>query len=174
MKKDKQLLPVTHHPALGTAALDWSEDHDERQWWRLHATGDWQDTPAIRRPRVLLEIPNLVLAATVATLFEEEGYDVTHCGGPGETPYGCPLARGLRCPIADQADVIVDDLGLTTPEARAVWTGHDATHASTPRVLVRGPGDPVVKTVPGRAAIVGPLTRKAILDAVGHASARAR
>lgn len=173
MDTNKQLFPVPHRPALGTASLGWSRDHDERQWWHLHAGGDWQATPAIRRPRVLVEMPNPVLAATVATLFEEEGYDVTHCGGPGHTPYGCPLARGLRCPIADQADIIVDGLGLVTPEGRAVWAGHEATHAGTPRVLVRGPGDPAVKAAPGRASIAGPLTRQGILEAVEHAAGRA-
>lgn len=164
------LIDTPHHPALGIASLDWSKDYDERQWWHLHSATGRQATPSIRRPRVLLEMPGIALRATVGTLLREEGYDVTVCAGPGCTPFGCPLTKGLRCPIADQADVIVHDLGLTTPEGRAVWKGHDATHANTPRVLVQGVGDPPVRPGPGREMLLGPLTRQAVLAAVERAA----
>jgi len=174
MDTKAELFPVTHHPALGVASLEWSDDHDERQWWHLHALSG-PGVPGIRRPRVLLEMPSMPLAATVATVLQEEGYDVAQCCGPAQVPYGCPLTRGMRCPIADDADVIIDGLGLTTPDDRAVWAGHDATHADTPQVLVIAPGAPAiaVRQRPGRACILGPLTRQAILAAVEHVAGRA-
>ncbi|HEU5004162.1 MAG TPA: hypothetical protein VFW71_15475 [Actinomycetota bacterium] len=157
-----------HHPALGPGSLAWSDDHDERQWWHMHTSGIPGSTPPIRRPRVLLEMPGVALPATVATVLRDQGYDVTVCGGPADTAFGCPLMKGLRCPMADQADVIIDDLGLTTIEGRAVWQGHEATHPGTPRMLLRGIGDPPIRIRPGREMLFGPLTRETLLEAVGR------
>lgn len=155
----------------GPEVLDWSDSHDERLWWRLHAAPDTAIAPPIRRPRVLLEMPGIALASVAAEALREQGYDVTVCAGPATAPYGCPLTRGLRCPIADQADVIVHDLGLTTPDGRAVWQGHEETQAATPRVLVLGVGDRAPRLRPGLQVITGPLTSKALIEAVDHALA---
>lgn len=65
--------------------------------------------------------------------------------------------------------MIVHDLGLTTSDGRAVWQGHDETHAVTPRVLVQGLGDNVPRAKPGRQAIPSPLTEKGLIDAVAAA-----
>lgn len=170
METSDGLFGTRHHPTLGIASLDWSDDHDERQWWHLHTAAGLETTPPIRRPRVLLEMPGIALPATVGKMLREQGYDVTTCAGPGGIPFGCPLTRGLRCPIADQADVIVHDLGLTTPEGRAVWKGHEATNANTPRVLVQCLGDPPVRLKAGQEMLLGPLTRQTVLAAVQRAA----
>jgi len=156
-------------PAWGLAAFGWSDSHDERLWWQRHTAPDAGTTPPTRQPRVLLEMPGTVLPAVVETALREQGYEVAVCGGPAAAPYGCPITRGLRCPIADQADVIVFDLGLTTADGRAVWEGHEETHAVTPRILVQGVGDPSPRPRPGRQVVTGPLTKKILVDAIERA-----
>ena len=53
---------------------------------------------------------------------EEAGYEVLLCPGPGEPDYVCLGGRGLACPLAEPADVVVlgmqlrsDDMQQGTP-----------------------------------------------------------
>jgi hypothetical protein len=43
---------------------------------------------------------------------EAEGYEVTGCPGPTRPDYTCVGSRTQRCPLADNADVVVLDLVL--------------------------------------------------------------
>lgn len=51
---------------------------------------------------------------------EGEGYDVMFCPGPAEPDYTCLGGRGLPCPLAQAADVVVIDLTLRSD---AMMTG---------------------------------------------------
>lgn len=64
-----------------------------------------------RRPRLLIEDGRPALAVSDFSLFQDAGFDVAFCGGPGDdlpadlTP--CPLLRGQRCALVDGADVVL-------------------------------------------------------------------
>ena len=50
--------------------------------------------------------------ARIGRLLEREGFDVILCPGPGAPDYICAGGRGLPCPIAQDADVVVLDMRL--------------------------------------------------------------
>ena len=57
----------------------------------------WQSAAgAARRPRVLVEDDHPALAISDFSLFEEAGFDVAFCSGPGDEPDACPVLRGGR------------------------------------------------------------------------------
>ncbi|HEV2685401.1 MAG TPA: hypothetical protein VGW79_02055 [Actinomycetota bacterium] len=50
----------------------------------------------------------------IGDLLERGGFTVMSCPGPGEPDYVCVGGRGLRCPLAEEADVIVLDMRLAS------------------------------------------------------------
>ncbi|HLW15786.1 MAG TPA: hypothetical protein VKV69_00305 [Actinomycetota bacterium] len=50
----------------------------------------------------------------IGTLLEDEGFDVVVCPGPQGPDYICLGGRGLPCPLAHDADVVVLDLRLAS------------------------------------------------------------
>ncbi len=64
------------------------------------------------------------------------GYQVASCGGPRVLPHQrCPLVAGDGCPLIDQADVVVNGLGISTAANRAVLEAVRARRESLPVVV---------------------------------------
>lgn len=62
------------------------------------------------RPRVLIEDDHPALAISDFSLFEQAGFDVAFCSGPGRDLTACPLLRGEQCPLATHADAVLHGL----------------------------------------------------------------
>ena len=73
-----------------------------RTWFSPGLTG--------RRPRLLIEDGRPALAISDFSLFEEAGFDVAFCSGPGSDPGACPLLRGEQCALVAGADVVLHGL----------------------------------------------------------------
>jgi hypothetical protein len=63
-----------------------------------------------RRPRLLVEDSRPALAISDFSLFQDAGFDVAFCSGPGSDPRGCPLLRGQQCALVAGADVVLHGL----------------------------------------------------------------
>lgn len=63
-----------------------------------------------RRPRVLIEDDDRVLAVSDLHQFGDAGFDVAVCSGPGVSRSECPLLSGTACPLVDGADVVLHRL----------------------------------------------------------------
>lgn len=71
----------------------------------------WQEPGrAGRRPRILIEDDHPALAISDFSLFEQAGFDVAYCSGPGDDQAACPLLRGQRCPLVAGADAVLHGL----------------------------------------------------------------
>ncbi len=73
-----------------------------------------------RRPRLLIEDARPALAISDFSLFEDAGFDVAFCRGPGDDPGACPLLNGQRCVLVDRADVVLHGLGTPLDVAAAI------------------------------------------------------
>jgi len=73
---------------------------------RVH-TRTWS-SPGLagRRPHLLVEDSRPALAISDFSLFQDAGFDVAFCRGPGD----CPLLRGQQCMLAAGADVVLHGL----------------------------------------------------------------
>jgi hypothetical protein len=74
-----------------------------RTMWSSHG-------PAGRRPRLLVEDSRAALAISDYSLFQDAGFDVAFCRGPGSDPGACPLLRGQQCMLVAGADVVLHGL----------------------------------------------------------------
>ena len=63
-----------------------------------------------RRPRLLIQDDHPVLAISDFSLFEQAGFDIAYCSGPGDDLAACPLLRGQRCPLVADADAVLHGL----------------------------------------------------------------
>ncbi len=63
-----------------------------------------------RRPRLLVEDDHPALAIADFSAFQQAGFDVAYCSGPGEPPGDCPLLRGQRCAVLAGADAVLHGL----------------------------------------------------------------
>jgi hypothetical protein len=63
-----------------------------------------------RRPRLLVEDSRPALAISDFSLFQDAGFDVAFCRGPGSDPDACPLLRGQQCTLVAGADVVLHGL----------------------------------------------------------------
>jgi len=61
-------------------------------------------------PRLLIEASLPALAISDFRLFQQAGFDVAFCPGPGSDLRSCPLLHGRRCVLADKADVVLHGL----------------------------------------------------------------
>jgi hypothetical protein len=73
-----------------------------RAWKRADRAG--------RRPRVLIEDSHPALAISDFSLFEQAGFDVAFCSGPGPDLAACPLLHDQPCPVLARADAVLHDL----------------------------------------------------------------
>jgi hypothetical protein len=62
------------------------------------------------RPRVLIEDSHPALAISDFAMFEQAGFDVAYCSGPGSDPAACPVLRGRPCPVLAGADAVLHGL----------------------------------------------------------------
>jgi hypothetical protein len=63
-----------------------------------------------RRPRILIEDAHPALEISDFSLFEQAGFDVAFCSGPGNDMAACPLMNGQRCPLVAGADAVLHGL----------------------------------------------------------------
>jgi hypothetical protein len=87
------------------------------------------------------------LREIVGDWLEVEGFQVTQCPGPGGPDYQCVGTEQGRCPLAEEATVVVLDLWLET----------DADHTGAPSTdllaYYRSAGRPIVALDHGRVGI---------------------
>jgi RimJ/RimL family protein N-acetyltransferase len=108
------------------------------------------------RPRVLVEVPGGRWHAEAAA--RDAGYQVLSCPGPRPGPGGhCPLLEGRRCPLADQADVVVLSLAVDGP-GEAILRRHRTANPDTP-VCVASHRQADLEAAEGLADEVMPITR---------------
>lgn len=72
------------------------------------------------RPRVLIEDGHPALAISDFSMFEQAGFDVAFCSGPGRDLAACPLLCGRPCPILAGADAVLHGLDLGLGVAAAI------------------------------------------------------
>ena len=75
---------------------------------------------AAHRPRILIEDDRPALAISDFSLFEQAGFDVGFCSGPGPGEAACPLPRGERCPALSGADAVLHGLDPRLGIAEAI------------------------------------------------------
>ena len=73
-----------------------------------------------RRPRILVEDDHPALTISDFSLFEQAGFDVAYCSGPGDDLAACPLLRGQRCPLVAAADAVLHGLDPALGVAAAI------------------------------------------------------
>ena len=96
----------------------------------------WSEARNRQRPRVLIEDPDPVLQGAEFRCFEDAGFDVAVCTGPGNGD-ACPLEEGGDCRLAELADVVVMGPGMAPHRAEVA--------AEMQR---RRPGVPIVVQIP--------------------------
>lgn len=111
--------------------------------------------------------------ATIADWLEAADYDVLLCPGPGSPGYVCLGGRGLACPLAEPADVVVvsmrlqsDDLMQGTPG----WVLLGYYYAEQGRGVVALSGDrDAIHPLPDEQVSVlrRPVDRDELVEAVG-------
>ncbi len=79
---------------------------------------------AFGRPRVLVEDDHPALAISDFSRFQEAGFDVAFCSGPGRTPEDCPLLRGAECEVLASADAVLHGLDGQLGVAAAIRRRH--------------------------------------------------
>jgi hypothetical protein len=87
-----------------------------RRAWNSHGG-------AGRRPRLLIEDDHPALAISDFSLYEEAGFDVAFCSGPGAAG-DCPLLHGKDCAVLAGADVVLHGLDPGLGIAAAVQRQH--------------------------------------------------
>jgi len=104
--------------------------------WQHILTSHW--VPAAGRPsplRVLIETCDPLAQISDFTAFREAGLEIAVCSGPAPHAGGCPLLRGERCGLADEADAVLVELDLYGDMARRVVDALVASHPRTPVVV---------------------------------------
>src|SRR5690348_13903351 len=119
------------------------------------------------RPRVLIEDDHLALAISDFSLFEQAGFDVAFCSGPGRDRAACPLLRGRRCPLVTGTDAVLHGLDPALGVAAAIGR----YSPGVPVVAKQGRGaDGSLPSVPeGCQPLVFPCSVKGQIDALWRA-----
>jgi hypothetical protein len=85
------------------------------------------------RPRLLIEDPDRALQLSDFRLFDEGGFDVALCCGPGPCE-PCSLVEEGRCQLAAEADVVLIGPGMA-PERAELAAAHHRTRPELPVVV---------------------------------------
>lgn len=122
------------------------------------------------RPRVLVEHHDANVGVAIGNLLAAEGYDVATCTGPTDRR-SCPVADGVPCPRAREADVVVFGLEVEDELDREVLVGLKASVAGTPIVVEIPPARVPLyqQELTGCVAVPRPMTRETVLNAVERA-----
>jgi CheY-like chemotaxis protein len=76
-------------------------------------------------PMVLLVQSDAVERELLGTWFEMSGFDVTACPGPSAPTYVCIGDRTGRCPLIDEADVVVLDCRIDSDDVLEGTAAYD-------------------------------------------------
>lgn len=129
--------------------------------------------------RVLVENADPAELWADERILRRAGFEVGTCQGPegpaDAFPFGrCMLAAEGRCPLVDEADVVVFGLHLTHPSSREVLQAHRRRHHDKPTCIeatsleLRRMSD----LVAGYERITFPATGSRLLEAVGNCVTR--
>ncbi|MGE5287646.1 MAG: hypothetical protein ACM3ML_10670 [Micromonosporaceae bacterium] len=129
----------------------------------------WYVGGSAHRPRVLVESDNPALAISDFSMFQDAGFDVAFCSGPGGTPEACPLLRGQECAVLTGADAVLHKLDHRLGIAAAI-------HRQRPSIPVvveeRRSADGDMPAVPdGCVPLPYPCSVKGQVDALRRALA---
>jgi len=80
----------------------------------------WSNGAAGHRPRILVEDDHPALAISDFSMFQQAGFDVGWCSGPGADPASCPLLSGGDCPALAGADAVLHGLDVRSGVAAAI------------------------------------------------------
>jgi len=103
---------------------------------------------------------------------DEAGYsDVMFCPGPAAPDYTCLGGRGVACPLANAADVIVIDLQLQSDDMLTGTPGWQLLifymELGRPIVVISGQDDPVRPRPDGKVRVIKrPAERDELLEAI--------
>jgi hypothetical protein len=125
-----------------------------------------------RRPRLLVEDSRPALAISDFSLFQDAGFDVAFCHGPGSDPGACPLLRGQQCTLVARADVVLHGLDPGLCVAAAI-----RRHRPELPVVVEQPRQEPGATYPvpaGCLPLPYPCSVRGQIDALLRAEAAAR
>jgi hypothetical protein len=100
----------------------------------------WSEVRDRRRPRLLVEDPHAAFEVAEFRCFEDAGFDVAVCTGPGEG-VPCPLEEGADCRLAELADVVVMGPGMA-PHRAAVAAEMHRRRPEVPVVVQMRRDDP--------------------------------
>jgi hypothetical protein len=100
-------------------------------------TAEWRKLDR-RRVHLLIEDPQAAWFSQFET-YRAAGFEVTVCSGPGGADDACPHLRGERCPLWEEADVVLCSLPDTEASRTIVERGQ-ADHPAT-QVIVSPEGD---------------------------------
>lgn len=89
-------------------------------------------------PKVLLVESDAAEREVLSTWFDEVGFDVMSCPGPTAPTYVCIGDRTGRCPLLDDADVVVLDCRIESHDV------HEGTSAYDLLSLYVTSGKPVI------------------------------
>jgi hypothetical protein len=118
------------------------------------------------RPRMLVESDSEALAISDFSLFQQAGFDVAFCSGPGRNPRACPLLRGQECAMLAGADVVLHGLDPALGIAAAIRQARP----DLPVVAEQSPGEDGSIEVPdGCLPLVYPCSVHGQVDAVRRA-----
>ncbi len=102
---------------------------------------------------------------------EDAGYEVLVCPGPGEPDYVCLGGRGLPCPLAAPADIVVMSMQLRSDDIQQGTPGWLLltyyVELGKPVVAVSGEPDPVHPLPDDQVTLLTrPVDHKELIDAL--------
>jgi hypothetical protein len=142
------------------------------------------------KPRILIENPDGAELWAHGDVLREAGYEYAVCRGPslGLEPetydvlayydepivtervpaHSCPLLTGGRCPLAEEADVVITSTRV--PDCEALVAAHRALGVAA--LVVEVEGGPKVEQPAGVTVLESPITKARLLAAIETALSR--
>lgn len=113
----------------------------------------WPEVDGGEGTRVLVEHADPVVGDILERELRARGYEVLTCAGPrpdAEDAVSCPLLHQEHCPAIDDADIVVNGLGLQDVNTRMMLRRARTQHPDLP-VIVQAP-DSIVEDHDGDLA----------------------
>lgn len=129
----------------------------------------------MKEPCVLVVESDYDELRRISEWLDGTGYDVMLCLGPSEPDYICIASRGLACPLADAADVVVLDLRLRSDVAMTGTSGGELLRYYRERgkrvIAISGDGNAVQSLPDDQVSVVTrPLERESFVWALRSAA----